>query len=96
MDNDPQALLATRDNAQRNNIKDEQLITYLPHEAPKDLQADVMVANILAAPLIELAPVLCDMTQQKRLAVLSRAFRSTSRVSLSPLRSAVSVFLSSH
>ena len=71
VDNDPQALLATRDNAQRNNIKDEQLITYLPHEVPKDLQADVMVANILAGPLIELAPVLCDMTQQNGLLCLA-------------------------
>ena len=64
VDNDPQALLATRDNAQRNNIRDEKLITYLPNEVPRDLQADVMVANILAAPLIELAPVLCAMTHQ--------------------------------
>jgi len=62
VDNDPQALLASRDNAQRNNIEDHQLITYLPGEVPDDLQAEVMVANILAAPLIELAPKLCAMT----------------------------------
>jgi ribosomal protein L11 methyltransferase len=71
VDNDPQALLATRDNAQRNNIRDEKLITYLPNEVPQDLQADVMVANILAAPLIELAPVLCAMTHQNGLLCLA-------------------------
>ena len=54
IDNDPQAILASRDNAERNDVADR-LALYLPDEfvhAP----ADVFVANILAGPLAELAP----------------------------------------
>lgn len=71
VDNDPQALLASRDNAQRNNIADHQLITYLPNEVPDDIQAEVVVANILAAPLIELAHKLCAMTMANGLLCLA-------------------------
>ena len=71
VDNDPQALLASRDNAQRNNITDDRLVTYLPDEVPKDLCAEVMVANILAAPLIELAPKLSAMTKTNGLLCLA-------------------------
>jgi len=71
VDNDPQALLASRDNAQRNKIADHQLVTYLPNEIPDDIQAEVMVANILAAPLIELAPKLCAMTAANGLLCLA-------------------------
>lgn len=62
VDNDPQALLATRDNAQRNNIAPERLETYLPDQLPENICAETMVANILAAPLIELAPRLIALT----------------------------------
>jgi ribosomal protein L11 methyltransferase len=62
IDNDPQALLASRDNAQRNNIADERLITCLPEAIPTDVMADVMVANILAAPLIQLAENISQLT----------------------------------
>ena len=71
VDHDPQALLASRDNAQRNNIADHQLITYLPNEVPDDIQAEVVVANILAAPLIELADKLCAMTMASGLLCLA-------------------------
>lgn len=63
VDNDPQALLATRDNAERNNIAQERLITYLPDQLPADICGATMVANILAAPLIELAPRLIAHTE---------------------------------
>ena len=53
IDNDPQALLATRDNAERNSVA-KKIETFLPGSAPT-LHADIMVANILAGPLIELA-----------------------------------------
>lgn len=55
IDNDPQALLASRDNAQRNGIEDEKLVLLLPDQIPNDVYADFVVANILANPLIELA-----------------------------------------
>ena len=71
VDNDPQALLASRDNAQRNNIATSRLSTYLPDDVPATICADVMVANILASPLISLAPKLCAMTKPKGLLCLA-------------------------
>ncbi|RYD14843.1 MAG: 50S ribosomal protein L11 methyltransferase [Lysobacteraceae bacterium] len=54
IDNDPQAIQASRDNAERNGVADR-LALYLPDEHA-DAPADVFVANILAGPLAELAP----------------------------------------
>ena len=53
VDHDPQALTATRDNAARNAVS-ERIETALPGEF-EDARADVVLANILAGPLIELA-----------------------------------------
>ncbi|BEM59928.1 ribosomal protein L11 methyltransferase [Serratia marcescens] len=57
IDIDPQAIQASRDNAQRNGVS-ERLELYLPKDQPADLLADVVVANILAGPLRELAPLI--------------------------------------
>lgn len=57
IDIDPQAIQASRDNAERNGVS-ERLSLYLPHQQPDNLQADVVVANILAGPLRELAPLI--------------------------------------
>ena len=76
IDNDPQALLASRDNAQRNNIADERLMTYLPDEIPSGLSADVMLANILAAPLIQLAPGISNLTATSGMLCLSGLLQS--------------------
>ncbi len=54
VDNDPQALLASADNAQRNGVA-AHLQLYDAQDWP-GRTCDVLVANILAAPLIELAP----------------------------------------
>ena len=62
VDNDPQALISSQNNAGLNGIAETQLITYLPHQVPLDIKADLVVANILAEPLIELAPILCAMS----------------------------------
>jgi len=59
-DIDPQALLATQDNAQRNNIELTRFPVYLPKDCPS-VQVGVMLANILAGPLAELAPNLNAM-----------------------------------
>lgn len=56
VDIDPQALLATRSNAELNGVS-ERLACYLPAEMPQDAW-DVVLANILAGPLISLAPTL--------------------------------------
>ncbi|MGR5237362.1 50S ribosomal protein L11 methyltransferase [Vibrio alfacsensis] len=57
IDIDPQALQASRDNAERNGVVDK-LKVYLPQNQPEGLIADVVVANILAGPLRELAPII--------------------------------------
>ncbi|WP_312592404.1 50S ribosomal protein L11 methyltransferase [Stutzerimonas nitrititolerans] len=54
-DIDPQALEASRDNAGRNGIGPARFPLYLPEQLPV-AQADVVVANILAGPLVALAP----------------------------------------
>lgn len=56
VDNDPQALLATAENARRNGMGD--VIRTVAAEEFEALAADVVLANILAGTLIELAPVL--------------------------------------
>ena len=58
IDIDPQALLASKDKAGRNNVA-EKISVYLPQDQPA-LQADIVLANILAAPLRELRPVITD------------------------------------
>lgn len=62
VDHDPQALLAARDNATYNHIDADRLPVMTPEAlraAPDTTQGfDVVVANILANPLVELAPVL--------------------------------------
>ena len=65
IDNDPQALLASRNNVQRNGIQDHRLVTLLPEQIPAEAKADIMVANILAKPLIDLAPQLSKLTTGK-------------------------------
>ena len=57
IDIDPQALLASKDNAARNGVADK-IEVYLPQNQPDNLVADVVVANILAGPLRELSPVI--------------------------------------
>ena len=57
VDIDPQAIQASRDNAQRNGVS-ERLELYLPKDQPQAMKADVVVANILAGPLRELAPLI--------------------------------------
>ena len=61
VDIDPQAVLATKQNAERNQVN-ERLLAFLPEEfsdycAENDvIPVDIIAANILAKPLIGLAP----------------------------------------
>ncbi|TAN46648.1 MAG: 50S ribosomal protein L11 methyltransferase [Methylococcaceae bacterium] len=57
VDIDPQALLASKDNAGKNAVADRLTCCY-PEQLPAAWQADVVLANILANPLVELAPKL--------------------------------------
>ena len=61
-DIDVQALEASRDNAGRNHIAPERFELYLPEDMPAK-QADVLVANILAGPLVALAPQLATLVK---------------------------------
>ena len=57
VDNDPQALLATHDNAERNGVADR-LAVFLPADEPGGATYPVVVANILASALDALADIL--------------------------------------
>ena len=61
VDNDPQALTATRDNATRNKVADKLVILTPEQFKPAVVAkggADAVLANILAGPLVDLAPEL--------------------------------------
>jgi len=70
IDIDPQALLASRENAKRNGVE-TQLNVYLPNDQPENLHADVVVANILAGPLRELSPVIKSLLKPSGVLALS-------------------------
>jgi len=57
VDHDQQALDSTQENAQRNRLSAKQLRITKPDALPT-CQADIILANILAEPLIDLAPIL--------------------------------------
>lgn len=69
IDHDEQALEATQHNASLNHIPSQQLTMALPNNItlPK---VSVLIANILAAPLIELAPYFASLlTQDSKIAL---------------------------
>lgn len=57
IDIDPKAITASLENAERNQVADK-IELYLPEDAP-EFETDVIVANVLAAPLKELKHVIC-------------------------------------
>lgn len=61
-DIDVQALEASRENANRNGIDPTRFPLYLPADLPGE-QADVVVANILAGPLVGLAEQITRLTR---------------------------------
>jgi ribosomal protein L11 methyltransferase len=69
IDIDPQALQASLENAKRNQCEDR-LELFLPKDQP-EFKADVVVANILAGPLRELAPVILEYVAKGGLLALS-------------------------
>ena len=65
VDNDPQAVSASRDNAQRNGIEPDDFAVVMPDDgviAQWEDSADLMGTNILAGPLVELADQLINLT----------------------------------
>lgn len=73
VDLDPQALMATQANAEKNNVS-ERLETFsvpgFKQQFPT-LQCSLLIANILAAPLVDLAPILASHVSPKGKIVLS-------------------------
>lgn len=69
VDNDPQALEATLANSERNGV--DSVITCLLPEAFLATGVDAVLANILAAPLIKLAPALVTAVKSGGQLVLS-------------------------
>ncbi len=62
VDIDPQAIVASRQNVTRNQLETADFSVYLPHNIP-DIAADIVLANILAAPLVELADTLIRLLE---------------------------------
>jgi len=69
VDIDPQALTSTQENARRNGVQDRVRV-FTPEELPA-VTADVIVANILAGPLGQLAPTLAALCRPGGLIALS-------------------------
>jgi len=71
IDHDEQALIATVNNAKLNNFYRSEKLTVMPAKSCHDIQADLVIANILANPLIELAPTLIALLKPNATLVLS-------------------------
>ena len=69
VDNDPQALEATSANTARNGVTD--LVRCLAPKAYCENSADLVLANILAGPLVDLAPMLLGSVKPGGTIVLS-------------------------
>ena len=69
VDNDPQALIASVDNAQRNSVADR-LAVYTPHDEPA-ARYPVVLANILAVALDALAELLASRVETGGVIALS-------------------------
>ncbi|MCK5666991.1 MAG: 50S ribosomal protein L11 methyltransferase, partial [Thiotrichaceae bacterium] len=73
VDLDPQALIATRANAEKNHVQDK-IITFSVPQFKKQysqLQCPLLLANILAGPLVELSEMLASHVQPGGKIVLS-------------------------
>jgi ribosomal protein L11 methyltransferase len=71
VDHDPQALLSTTENVKLNGLSATKISCYMPEELQIPQKIDLILANILANPLIELAPKLAAMLAPKGQIVLS-------------------------
>jgi ribosomal protein L11 methyltransferase len=66
VDNDPQALAASQENALRNNIAPQNLTVAFPQQVDHPVwsqQAAVVIANILSGPLVDLSDTLLSFLQ---------------------------------
>ncbi len=68
-DIDPQALQATADNARRNELEETILVS--APEQLRDAETDILVANILANPLQDLAPRFASLVRRDGLLAMA-------------------------
>lgn len=67
VDNDPQALSASKNNCEKNQIDSTKFLTFLPKDFIEEIKRetikpiDMLLANILAGPLIDLAEYLAAL-----------------------------------
>ena len=77
VDNDPQALIATEENAKKNNVLENMgisppdVVNNLVNNSPEKIQADLLIANILAKPLLELLPLFVKLLKDDGVIMLS-------------------------
>jgi ribosomal protein L11 methyltransferase len=70
IDNDPQAVLSSKENVAKNNC--ENIISTIHSIDQKDgNQCDLLIANILANPLVELEPLFSDLVYSNGMVLLS-------------------------
>ncbi|MFM8341031.1 MAG: 50S ribosomal protein L11 methyltransferase, partial [Methylomonas sp.] len=69
IDIDPQALTASQYNAEKNQVQDR--ISYYLPEQFTPFEADVVLANILAKPLVELSPTISQLVAKQGNLILS-------------------------
>jgi ribosomal protein L11 methyltransferase len=70
IDIDPQAVSASYENAERNTLDMTDVSFHLPEDAP-EVKADIVLANILAGPLVELKDSILSYLLPDGLLVLS-------------------------
>lgn len=70
VDHDPQALAASRENCRRNGLGEIQVAVLTPEQLPS-AQVDLLLANILAEPLLELSDHLSSLIKPGGTIVLS-------------------------
>lgn len=75
VDIDPQALLSTQNNAKANGIAEKSFPVFLPKNAPSQA-CDLVLANILAGPLVELAPTILALVKPGGSLCLSGVIKS--------------------
>lgn len=78
VDHDPQALLATQDNARKNGV--EQYIHLIASEQLPPITVDGIMANILATPLCQLAGTFADHLTPYAPVVLSGVLRDQLKI----------------
>ena len=70
VDNDPQAITATLSNMEKNKISNQSIQTFCPEALPQ-VKVDLLIANILANPLIQLSEIFLTLIKPSGKIVLS-------------------------